>query len=354
MNIAIDISPLKSGHFLQHRVRGTGFYVENLKNSLLKYFPSNNYVFFGQGDKLTKGIDIVHYPYFEPFFLTLPFFKKYKSIVTVHDLTPLVFPNNFPAGLKGSLKWQVQKKLLQGMDVIADSISSKKDVGRYAGVKDERIHVVYLAAAEHFRILSGEARSRSAREIRRKYDLPNRFILYVGDVTWNKNMPRIIDAARKARVPLVMVGQALAAENFDKKNPWNQDLVKVKKMVQENRDIFLLGFVPDEDLVSIYNTAEAFIMPSLYEGFGLPILEAMSCGCPVITSKEGSLPEIAGEAAYYVDAYDVDSIKIGIQKVLGNEKLRQQLRDKGLGQSKKFSWKKTAEETVKVYESIIK
>src|SRR3972149_10389055 len=112
MNIALDMSPLKSGHYLQHRVRGTELYLQNLKKSLEKYFPENKYVYFNRGDSLDENVDIVHYPYFEPFFLTLPVFSKNKKIVTVHDLTPLVFPKHFKAGLKGVLKWQIQKAAL--------------------------------------------------------------------------------------------------------------------------------------------------------------------------------------------------------------------------------------------------
>src|ERR1700704_872250 len=116
MHIALDISPLTSGHSLQHRVRGTGFYTNNLKISFLSYFPQHRYTFFSQGEALPKDTDIVHYPYFEPFFLTLPLQKKYKSVVTVHDLTPLVFPKDFPSGIKGNIKWQIQKMSLKKVE----------------------------------------------------------------------------------------------------------------------------------------------------------------------------------------------------------------------------------------------
>ena len=152
MNIAIDISPLKNGHYLQHRVRGTGFYLQNLKSSLEKYYPENKYVYFNRGDSLDEDIDVVHYPYFEPFFLTLPVFSKNKKIVTVHDLTPLVFPEHFRAGLKGSLKWQLQKLALKNANaIVTDSESSKRDVIKYIGINSEKIKVVYLAAGEEFK-----------------------------------------------------------------------------------------------------------------------------------------------------------------------------------------------------------
>jgi len=352
MNIGIDISPLKQGNFIQHRVRGTGFYINNLKSSFLKYFPNNKYTFFIRCEKLSKNVDLVHYPYFEPFFLTLPFFSKYKTIVTVHDLTPLVFPKYFPRGVKGELKWQMQKMSLKKADaIITDSESSKKDIIKYAGAKPDKVNVVYLAAGDEFR-----KKNLSHGQIdllRKKYRLPGKFVLYVGDVTWNKNLPRLIEACLKADIPLVLAGKALLSSDFDRRNPWNQDLVKVQELCIGKKNIIRIGFISDDDLVRLYNIATAFVMPSLYEGFGLPIPEAMSCGCPVISSKEGSIPEVAGDAAFYVDAYDIDSITGGIKEVFSSTDLQKELSEKGLIQSKKFSWKQTAEDTIKVYNEVL-
>ncbi len=351
MNIAIDLSPLKSGNFLQHRVRGTGFYLQNLKRTLEKYYPQNKYTFFTRGEKLLKNVDLVHYPYFEPFFLTLPFFKKYRTVVTVHDLTPLVFPKFFKVGVKGLLKWQLQKKALRNADaVIADSQCSKRDIVKFTRINDRKVHVVYLAASEIFKPIKD---TMILRRIIVKYKLPKKFALYVGDVTWNKNLPALVEAIRAAKIPLVLVGKAIAEKEFDRTNPWNQDLIKVKKLAEENKNIFILGFVSNEDLVGLYNAATVFVMPSFYEGFGLPILEAMSCGCPVITSREGSIPEIAGDAAFYVDAYDIKSIAQGTEKVFKDAVLQKELSKKGIAQSEKFSWKKVSAETTKIYQSLM-
>ena len=351
MNIAIDVSPLRSGNFLKHRVRGTGFYLKNLKNSLEKYYPRNNYTFFSSGERLPQNVDLVNYPYFEPFFLTLPFKTKSKFVVTVHDLTPLVFPGNFPAGIKGKIKWNLQRsRLRKASAIITDSQSSKKDIVRLAQIPDNKINVIYLAAGEEFKVIrSSELRTAN---LKNKYNLPDKFALYVGDVTWNKNLPALIEAAKISKIPLVLVGKAIAEKEFDRSNPWNQDLVKVKKMALEYENIFVLGFVPQDDLVSLYNTATVFVMPSFYEGFGLPILEAMSCGCPVVVSKEGSIQEVAGDAPFYVDAYDVNSIAQGMEKVFKDAILQKELSRKGIAQSGKFSWKKTAEETMKIYKEV--
>lgn len=359
MNIAIDISPLEDSGVLSHRVRGTGFYIENLKKSLLKYYPKNKYSFFIRGEKLSDNINLVHYPYFEPFFLTLPFFKKQITAVTVHDLTPLVFKKYFPSGVRGKMKWQIQKMALKSADaIITDSESSKKDVIKYTGLPSSKIHTVYLAAGEEFKqVQSSTLRLRSGREfkvqsLKEKYNLPEKFVLYVGDVTWNKNLPRLVEAVKQINVTLVMVGSALVQKKFDPTNPWNQDLLKVSKSTEGDKRIIKLGFVPIEDLVGIYNLATVFVMPSLYEGFGLPILEAMSCGCPVVTTKEGSMPEVAGNAAYYVNPYDINDIANGIGEVFFSQKLQNELSQKGLKQTRKFSWKETARKTTSVYEKV--
>lgn len=351
MNIAIDMSPLKSGHYLQHRVRGTGFYLKNLQKSLVKFYPNNKYTFFNRGDSLGENIDVVHYPYFEPFFLTLPLFSKHKTIITVHDLTPLVFPEHFKKGLKGFLKWQIQKVSLKNASaIITDSESSKKDIIKYAGISSAKIKVVYLAAGEEFkRIQNSEFKIQS---LKKKYKLPDKFVLYVGDVTWNKNLPRLIAAVKKTNAPLVMVGQALTNIQVDLTNPWNKDLAKVLALSEKDERIIRLGFVTSEELVLLYNIATVFAMPSLYEGFGLPILEAMSCGCPVVVSNGGSLAEVVGTAGRYIDPYDIDSIAKGISEVLNNPSLQKELSKKGIIQSKKFTWRKTADETMDAYRSV--
>jgi glycosyltransferase involved in cell wall biosynthesis len=361
MKIAIDISPLETGH----KVRGVGFYLKHLKNALISYHPEHRYYYFTQKSEIPADADIVHYPYFEPFFITLPVFKKHKTIVTVHDLTPLVFPKHFPVGIRGNISWQIQKFNLKKSDaIITDSFSSQKDISKYAGIPATKIHTVYLAAGEEFRQtarfaarrangpLRSEASNRQT-EIIKKYNLPEKFVLYVGDVTWNKNLPRLIRAMKQINIPLVMVGKSIVQKDFDKTNVWNQDLVEVQKLTDGDSRFIKLGFIPTEDLVVIYNSAAVFIMPSIYEGFGLPIIEAMQSGCPVIAAEGGSLPEIAEDAAYYMDNYDTESIAKGIEKVISSKKLQEELSKKGLEQAKKFSWKKTAEKTIAVYKKVL-
>lgn len=351
MRIAIDISPLTGKQVLGHRVRGTGFYLENLKKSLLEYFSQNEYIFFSRGESLPKDIDIVHYPYFEPFFPTLPFNKVGKMIVTVHDLTPFVFPKYFSPGIKGTFMWLLQKRALRMADaIITDSNSSKKDIHKFTGIPNEKITVVYLAAGEEFKKL--KMSESEIKGLRKKYNLPKKFALYVGDVTWNKNLPRLTHAIKQTNIPLVMVGKALVSRDFDGTNAWNQDLSMIQKLVKNDKQFILLGFVSKDELVSLYNMATVFIMPSLYEGFGLPVLEAMQCGCPVVTTREGSLPEVGGDGAFYVDAYNIDSIANGLTEVFFDKSLQSKLSQNGLKQARLFSWEKTTAQTVDVYEAL--
>lgn len=341
MRVAIDVSPLSGGH----RVRGVGFYLQNLKNALVKYFPENDYFFFEDIKTIPKDFEIVHFPYFEPFFLSLRILPNKKNVVTIHDLTPIIFNDHFPAGLKGGLKWQIQKRRLKMTNaIITDSESSKKDIEKIVGT-DVKTYKVYLAAAPDFKELKNSQGAPRG--------LPDRFLLYVGDATWNKNLPRIVDAVRQTDQTLVMVGKALGSETYNQSsNSWNSDLNSVLKLTRDDPRFIKLGFISSSDLNLLYNNALALVMPSIYEGFGLPILEAMQAGCPVITSTEGSIPEVADEAVLYVDCYDTKSIKEGILRVVKNKTLRKELSGKGLMRSKLFSWQKTAEETLRVYEEV--
>jgi len=343
MKIAIDVSPLQSGH----KVRGVGFYLSYLQKALLQYFPEHEYIFFQKKEEIPSSVDLIHYPYFDPFFVSLPLRKKQKTVVTVHDLTPLVFPEHFPAGMKGKFNWQLQRFNLQRVDgIITDSEASKRDILRLVGVHEKKISVAYLAAGEEFRNEKGKLKDE---KLRRKYNLPKEFVLYVGDVTWNKNLPRLLHAVQEINMPLVMVGQSLTSTQFDKQNKWNADLIEVQKLAAQNEKVSLLGFVPTEDLVEIYNLANVFVFPSVYEGFGLPIVEAMQSGCPVITSKEGCMPEVGGEAVAYFDGYDTKSLVAVLQKVFYSKSLQKELSEKGIAQAKKFSWEKTAEKTIEAY-----
>lgn len=348
MNIALDITPIDPKVASLHRVRGVGRYIGLLKDNLEKVDNKNSYTFFSRGQKLPKNIDIIHYPYFEPFFLTLPFKNKEKTIITIHDLTPVLFSKNFPIGIKGKLKWNIERRIAKKASaILTDSNCSKKDIVRLIGVKESKVHVAYLGVENNFK----EKRvSESERDLlQKKYHLPDRFALYVGDATWNKNLPRIVKASIEAQIPLVIVGKTIAEKSIDLTNAWNKDLLKAKELIATSEIIHPLGFVNEEELVTLYNVAEFLLMPSLYEGFGLPVLEAMQSGCPVIVSNEGSLQEVAGKAGMYVDPYNTESIISAMKMLFSDEKKRADMKKAGLGQADKFSIKKMIEDTVSVY-----
>ena len=347
MKIAIDVSPVSQSSL--HKVRGVGMYIKNLTENLQKIDKKNTYVFIEKKEDLSNNIDVIHFPYFDPFFLTLPLKNKTKTIVTVHDLTPIIFKKNFHSGIKGAIKWNIQKRLLKKVDkIITDSDSSKKDISRILGINPGKISVICLAPANSFNKLEGGEWEKT---LRKKYDLPEKFALYVGDVTWNKNLPNLVDAFLKTNIPLVMVGKALVNKDFDKKNPWNSDLLQIINKIENEKQFLRLGFLSEEELVQIYNLATLFVMPSFYEGFGLPVVEAMRCGCPVVTTREGSLKEVAGDAALFVET-NIDSIKEGVEKVFSDINLQKELSQKGQEQAKKFTWEKTARDTIKCYESL--
>ncbi len=349
MKIAIDISPLQKSS--GHNVRGVGFYLQNLKEAITRTDKENTYFFFTDTKELPKDIELIHYPYFEPFFITRPLMKKIPTVVTIHDLTPILFSEHFPPGLKGKVKWEMNKYLIRDVDaIITDSLSSKNDCVRKLAVPEKRVYPVYLAANSIYQ--PKKINEKVKKELCDKYHLPENFALYVGDATWNKNLPRLLEAAIEAEQHLVLVGKKIAEENVVN-HPWNKDLLTARSLIRSSEFLHAIGFVPDEDLVTLYNLAYVACFPSLYEGFGLPIVEAMQAGCPVIASREGSIPEVGGEAVYYVDAYSSNDIANALKEVKKDKSLQHTLREEGLKQAKNFSWDKTARETIAVYRKVL-
>ena len=354
ISVAIDISPLKNAN----RFRGVGFYTKNLVDNLQelikkdkKYSQFKITLIDEQfNNSAIQQFSLLHYPYFDIFFPTLP--KKIKpTVVTVHDLTPLVFPKHHPAGIRGKINWTKQKKRLQQVEaIITDSQNSKEDIIGLVGYPAEQVFVVHLGVGKNFRkIKSGKTKL----AIKNKYCLPERFIFYVGDVNWNKNIPGLVKACRRAGVPLVIAGKQAISQDYDRDHPENQDLVWLQKEAQKDSNVRLLGFVADEDLPVLYNLATVYCQPSFYEGFGMTVVEAMACGCPVISSNQGSLPEIGGQAVLYFDPHQDGSLVQALETILEDGDLALELSKRGLLQAKKFSWSKCARETLMVYREIL-
>lgn len=346
MKVAVDISPLSSGH----KVRGVGQYVRQLKDSLESSDSIHEFIFI-TNLRQAGGSDVLHIPYFDPFIRHLPFIKRIPTVVTIHDLTPIKFSSHFPVGVKGNTIWHINRRIASSMDaIITDSESSSKDVVDIIKTSRTKVHTVHLAPAKEF---NSRPLTKDQRGLLKKFNLPEKFVLYVGDVTWNKNVPRIIEACIKAEVPIVVAGKAIANTDYDRSHPWNYDLVSAQKLLDGYENAVVLGFVTDEELRALYKEAVVLLFPSLYEGFGLPVVEAMASSCPVITSQEGSLAEVGGNAVYYVDPYSVESISDGIRDVFDSKSVQSQLKKSGLAQSAKFTWKKTTDETISIYEKAV-
>lgn len=345
--IAIDISPLSN----QNSQRGVGFYTKHLIDALQSEISVNpNYKNY-QID-LTSNIqdlrsniyDLIHYPYFDPFSLTLPTSLKTPFIVTVHDLIPRQYKKHYPVGVKGELKWLIQKhRLKKAKYIITDSHFSKYSIHNITGYPLDHIYSIYLAADKSFKPTSDQ---KKLNYIQEKYHLPPKFILYVGDINWNKNIPRLVTACLKLKYPLILAGSAATRPNV-KDHPWNRDLLWLQK--QKSPFIFLTGFVPDSDLPYIYNLATIYCQPSTAEGFGLPLLEAMQSGLPIAYSQEDSMQEIVDFNGEFFNPRSLTQIKASLKKLWTNKSLREKNSLLGLKRAKIFNWQYTALQTLAVY-----
>jgi len=386
MRIAVDNGALSDGH----SVRGIGVMVREQIQAIRKETLKDEALTIDGVDleKTSLGkYDIFHYPYFFPYSPTLPAKKtNQKVIVTIQDLIQLVYPKNYPPGIRGRIDFTKQKLRLKNVDgIITISETSKKDIVRFLGVKPEKIRVIYLAPKKIFKPITNLPADKTGYQslitTKRKYKLPERFVLYVGDVNYNKNILTLIKACKIAKLPLVICGkQALEIEEGDTDlrslsgpQDWirflrgkpHPELAHYQALLSEfrnNSKIIRLGFVSDNDLVVIYNLASVYCQPSLYEGFGFPVLEAMACGIPVVISRTNALMEIAGGAALIAETENSKDIAEKITKVLKNpstllrtsSNTKECLRKKGFEQVKKYSWEKTAKETIQFYKQILK
>lgn len=344
MRVAVDVSPLKSSH----RFRGIGFYTKGLVEALGQLKERDFEVEMIEKKSVPKDVDIVHYPYFDLFFPTLPLKKPLKTVVTIHDVIPLLFPKHYPPGLRGRFNLAKQKRSLKGVKaVITDSVSSKKDIIDRLGYPEHKVAVVYLAPQKLFLQPPPDGEP----EVKRKYQLPDIFVLYVGDVNYHKNVLGLVRACKAAGLPLVIVGRQAARKDFDADHVENRSLVRLLKNYGHDPGVLRLGFLPDHDFIAVYRLASVYCQPSLYEGFGLPVLEAMAIGLPVVSSNAGSLPEVCGQAALVVPPHP-EKLAAGIKAVLADNRLRDKLIREGLAQVKKFTWLQTARKTFDVYTKV--
>lgn len=344
MKIAFCNLPLLNNH----QARGIGTYTKNLLESLKQ--DSKLHIQEFSDIREIKNADVVHYPFFDLFQRSLPIFKKIPTVVTIHDVIPLVNPTAYPPGIKGSLNSYSQKLSLKNVAaVITDSKSSKEDIIKYLGVSAEKIFPIALAPASHFHKIND---IEELKRVKRNYHLPEKFALFTGNVNWNKNLLNLSEAVLKAKIDLVLVGKSFEEKN-SLDHPEMKSFKDFLKLYSNNLKVHILGFIPDNDLVIVTNLAFVQLLPSYYEGFGLPILEAQACGVPVITSKISSMPEIAGRGAIYVDPENVNEISKAIVELSKDQELINKLIKAGFENISHFSWKKTAVETLAVYQHVL-
>lgn len=342
IKVAVDITPLTSSH----KIRGIGSYTENLIAELKSKNWGIDLIYFSRGENVKA--DLVHFTYFDLFFHTLPIFKRSKTVVTIHDVIPLVFPDHFPRGARGSLNLFLQKLTLKNINaVITDSNNSRNDIEKYLSIDKSKIHVAHLAAAKAFKKIDNK---KLISRVTIKYDLPRDFILFVGDLNWNKNILNLLEAVKISKKKIVLVGKSFLNTNLPEAKSVRD---KISKLELKNEVIFT-GFVKTEELAILYNTAKVTCLPSIYEGFGLPVIESMACATPVICSNNSSLTEVGGNAPIYCDPLNPKDIASKINLIFNLEpEKRVDLEKKSIEQASRFSWQKTAEETVKVYMSAL-
>lgn len=244
------------------------------------------------------------------------------SVTTVHDLVFIKYPDTVDPLILKIQQSRLKKIVRNQTHIIADSQSTKSDLMEIYHLPSDRITVVYPGISDLYKPQTKKEIDR----VKSKYNLPDKFVLSVGTQEPRKNIARLAEAVESLGIPLVLVGR----------HGWGSKTQT-------------LGYVPDSDLPAIYAASSVFAYPSLYEGFGFPVLEAMACGTPVVTSNISSLPELAGDAAILVNPEDVSSIAKGIKTALSK---REDLIKKGKAQSKLFTWAKTAKQTLEVYEKI--
>lgn len=372
MRICINASPAV------HHIAGLGRYTQELMAALMAVDPDNEYVAFYNRpteaqvdppldrlphlttnlptkpwrlsallahltrfpqDRLFPGVDLFHATDH-----LLPPLSRVKSVFTVHDLIFRFHPETHKALNRWFLSFMMPRFLQAADAVIAVSECTKRDIVRLYGLDEGKIRVIYEGVNPSFRPVQPEVIKR----VRQKHGIQQGYILCVSTIEPRKNLGSLLEAYRALKDQgtenkLVIVGKkGWLYEGFFR---------RLRELGLEDEVIFP-GFVPDEELPAVYSAADLFVFPSLYEGFGLPVLEAMACGAPVITSNTSSLPEVAGEAALLVHPTSIEELAGAMRRVLEKEELREELRAKGPKQAARFSWESAARETLAVYEAV--
>ena len=348
---------------------GIGRYIRSLLFELVRQAPGEEFVLFGNEEALEKfvqfqnvdivpwnapiysiqeqinppyskaGLDLLHVPHFN-----IPFFYSGKMVVTVHDLIYLLFPEAGISAVARCYARYMMGRVMQKADkVVSVSHYTKKDLVNTFGEKcQDKIMVIYEASSDKFNRVDDES---FLDNIKLKYGLKDNILLYVGSIKPHKNVEtllRVFSELKKRNIPC----QLVIAGKWDKKEGY-------LKTLMNKEDIVYINEISSADLVGLYTIANVLVHLSLYEGFGLTLLEAMQCGLPVVASERTSLPEIAADAAKYVSPLDIGQITDTVYNVLVNRGLREMMINSGYKRAAQFSWQKTAAETIELYRSVV-
>ena len=351
---------------LTEKSGGVKVYINELTNSLIKILPKNDALFvFHNSDKKVfnkksnvheillksksklyadfieaprlinqNNLDVILFPK-----NVIPYRIKAKKLVTIHDLAYYMPKYNAYTLLDTIyMKFMIKSSCKRADKIISVSENTKKDIINILNINPDKIEVVHEGVDSKFKIIKDKEKLDN---IKKKYNLSNNFIFYAGSISPRKNIKRLISAFQsiqeKTNLDLVITGNKL----------WKNQ--QEMQMIKQNPRIKVLGFIPEEDLPALYNLAKIYIYPSLYEGFGLPILEAQACGCPIISSNASSLPEVAGKhGALFVNPQSEKEIAQSIENVFNNPKLKSQLIKAGFDNVKSFEWSNSAVRTMKV------
>ncbi len=292
---------------------------------------------------LPLRLDVLHCPDFIP-----PFRRTCRAVITVHDVAFLRFPGLL-TDESARYYGQIGRAVQSADHIIAVSESTKHDLVTLLGAPEGKITVVYEAAGPFFRPVTDE---QTLLAVRARYGIQGNYILFVSTIEPRKNIPVLLHAYARLRDGWQGPGDLPRLVLAGKKGWLYQNVFAVTEDLGLASSVIFTGAVPVEDLPALYSGALLFVLPSLYEGFGLSVLEAMSCGAPVITSNTSSLPEVAGDAAILVNPQDMVGLTVAMQRLLTDESLPRELSARGLAQAARFSWERAARETLEVYRAV--
>ncbi len=357
-----------------HRRAGLGRYAESLARALHPLAPEEMALFFNRESGVeplsgleaqpTRTVALGYKPWrmivlaaqgagmgFDRFFPDarlfhatehlLPPFRHLPTVLTVHDLIFRHLPQHHKRLNRWYLNLAMPLYVRRATHLIAVSEATRRDLMAAYGVPAEKITVIYEAADPRF----GPRDALEQQTIRANYGLPPAYFLYLGTIEPRKNLLRLL----RAWEPLYLAGEAPPLVIVGKRGWLSEPFFEAVERSPAREGLILTGYVLDDDLPALIAAATAFVFPSLYEGFGLPPLEAMACGTPVLCSNRSSLPEVVGDAALLFDPTDEEAIRAAMRRIWADEALREALRRRGMARAKRFSWRRTAEETLRLY-----